>query len=58
MSPLEYCLFAMNMVFLIDYSLSQATASDIYKYFPEESLPILIATEERELALQIMAMID
>jgi hypothetical protein len=61
MSSLEYLLFGINMIFLIDYTFRQAQAVDIFEHFPRESLPAqtaVFASEERALALKLMAMID
>lgn len=53
MSPLEYLLFAMNMVFFADYCLKQhvATTEDL-------GLFALGYSEEALVALQVMAMVD
>jgi hypothetical protein len=60
MSPLEYLLFGINMIFLIDYTFGQAEAVDIFDHYPRDALPSPhnFASEERALALQLMAMID
>jgi hypothetical protein len=59
MTPLEYLLFGINMVFLIHYSLYEsAKNTEIYQYFPADSHHLLLASDERMLALEMMALID
>jgi hypothetical protein len=59
MSPLEYLLFGTNLVFLVHYTLYEsAQNTEIYQYFPAGTHPLLLANEERMLALEMMALID
>jgi hypothetical protein len=59
MSPLEYLLFGMNMVFLVHYYLYESGKNtEIYQYFPADAYPAFLASEERMLALEMMALID
>lgn len=59
MSPLEYLLFGVNMVFLVHYALDESGQFvEISNNFPENTLPSLLANEERQVALEMMALID
>ena len=58
MTPLEFLLFGMNMVFLCDYSLQQASTAERFANFSSNALASATVSEDRQLALQMMALID
>ncbi len=58
MSPLEYLLFGMNMVFLFEYTWREACEAERFSHFPSSPQLNPRAREDRWLALEMMALID